>query len=179
MARFVTTFIAIGAFASLASCAWGQAAAASRTITCYVVVEEGASSDANSLYLQKMGLDPELLRSFCPSTFARGPTGFATRAQGTFSYQADAPVLVDRSGKLAMYEVPVKLKADAPPRSGTKVTVIVDFADIRKGKGLVQPSIKAMDYAADKAGLRSGWAWIISMKRIGEGKLEAVVGISK
>jgi hypothetical protein len=126
-----------------------------------------------------MGIEPELLRSFCPSTFTRGPTGFSARAQGSFSYQAEMPVLVDREGKVVLYEVPVKLMSDAPPKAMSTMTVVIDFADLRKGKGLVQPSIKAMDYAAEKADLRSGWAWIVSMKRIGAGKIEAVVGLSK
>jgi hypothetical protein len=179
MARRLTMVVAIGACASLAACASGQVGAATRNITCYVVMEEGASADANSLFLNKMGLDPELLRAFCPSTFTRGPTGFSARAQGNFSYQADTPLLVDRSGKLVMYEVPVALKSDSPPRAVATVTVTVDFADLRTGKGLVQPSVKAMDYAAEKAGMKFGLAWIVSMKRVGTGKLEAVVGLSK
>jgi hypothetical protein len=179
MVRMIRTILAIGAFASLAACASSEAAGASRNLTCYVVMEEGASADANSLFLKKMGLDPELLRTYCPSSFTRGATGFVTRAQGSFSYQADTPVLVDRSGKVVMYEVAVKLKTDSLPKAMQTVTVSVDFADLRKAKGLVQPAIKAMDYAAEKAALRSGWAWIISMKRVGAGKLEAVVGLSK
>jgi len=142
-------------------------------------MEEGASADGNSLFMKKMGFDPELLRSYCPSTFSRGPTGFTTRAQGTFSYQADSPVLVDRSGNLALYEVAVKLRSDSLPKARETVTVTVDFADLRKGRSLVQPSIKAMDYAADKAGLKSGWVWIVSMKRVAPGRLEAVVGLSR
>jgi hypothetical protein len=179
MARLVRTFAAIGAFVCLAACAGAQAGTIVRSLTCYVVMEEGASSEGNSLFLNKMGMDPELLRAFCPSTFSRGPTGFVARAQGTFAYQADSPVLVDRSGKVVMYEIPVKLKSDPLPKAATTVTVAVDFADLRKAKGLVQPSIKALDYAAEKAGMRSGWAWIVSMKRVSAGKLEAVVGLSK
>jgi hypothetical protein len=179
MARRLSMVVAIGACASLAACASGQVGATTRNITCYVVMEEGQSADANSLFLNKMGLDPELLRAFCPSSFSRGPTGFSARAQGSFSYQADTPVLVDRSGKVVMYEVSVALKSDAPPRATTTVTVTVDFADLRTGAGLIQPSLKAMDYAASKAGLKFGWAWIVSMKRVGAGKLEAVVGLSK
>jgi hypothetical protein len=179
MVRRLSMVLAIGVCASLAACASGQAGAAIRNITCYVVIEEGASADANSLFLNKMGVDPELLRAFCPSSFTRGPTGFSARAQGNFAYQAETPVLVDRSGKVVMYEVAVALKADAPPRASATMTVLVDFADLRTGKGLIQPSIKAMDYAAEKAGMKFGWAWIVSMKRVGVGKLEAVVGLSK
>jgi hypothetical protein len=179
MARLVRMLVAIGAFVCLAACAGAQVGTITRSLTCYVVMEEGASADANSLFLNKMGMDPELLRAFCPSTFSRGPTGFVARAQGTFAYQADSPVLVDRSGKVIMYEIPVKLKSDPLPKATTTVTVAVDFADLRKAKGLVQPSIKALDYAAEKAGMRSGWAWVVSMKRVSAGKLEAVVGLSK
>ena len=102
-----------------------------------------------------------------------------TRAQGSFSYRADTPVLVDRSGNLALYEVAVKLKTDSLPAARETVTVTIDFADLRKGRSLVQPAVKAMDYASDKADLKSGWAWIVSMKRVAPGKLEAVVGLSR
>lgn len=156
-----------------------QAGTVSRTLVCYYVVEEGASSDGNSLFNKKMAFEPEVLRSYCPSTFSRGPTGFATRAEGTFAYQAETPVAVDRNGKSVLYEVEVRLRTDTPPMAAKTLTVTIDFADLRTGKGLVQPAVKAMEYAAAKAGMKSGWAWIISMKRIGPGRLEAVVGLAR
>jgi hypothetical protein len=149
-----------------------------RELVCFVVAEEGASSEGNSLYLSKMGVDPEALRSFAPSRFTSGLAGFKTVAEGKFSYEADTPVLADRSGKLVLYEVPVRLSAAAPPKARATVTVEFGLKDLRSGGGIVQPAVRAMQLAAAKAGIKSGIAWIVEMERVSTGMLRAKVGLA-
>jgi len=152
---------------------------APRDITCYVVMEEGNSSEGNSLYLRKMGVDPEAIKTFAPVRFSRAGGKFTTSVQGVFAYQAETPVQVDRSGRLGLYEVPLRLKADPPPAAAKTVTVTVLLWELAKSGGIVQPSVQAMDKAAASLKWTEGTAWIIEMSRAGKGKLKAVVGLAK
>jgi hypothetical protein len=150
-----------------------------RAITCYIVTEEGSSSEGNSLFLRKMGVDPEALKSFAPSRFSRIQGKFSASVLGTFAYEAERPVLLERSGRLALYEVPVQLRSDTPPSAMKTVTVTVSLSDLRKSGGFVQPAFRAMDLAAASLRWMSGTAWIIEMKSSGPGKLSAVVGLTR
>jgi hypothetical protein len=153
--------------------------AETREITCFVVVEEGASAEANSLYLRKMGVDPEVLKTFAPSRFTAGPGAFKAIAQGQFSYEAGTPVLRDRAGKLALYEVPLKISAAPPPKAQATVSVRFGFKELASAKGSVQPALRAMQLAAAKAGMKSGIAWIVEMSLVDPGMLSATVGLSR
>lgn len=150
-----------------------------RALTCYVVMEEGGSAEGNSLFLKKMGVDPEAVKTFAPTRFSRVGGKFTAFAQGVFSYQAETPVLVDRSGRLALYEFPLRLKSDAPPNPEKTVTVTVLLSELAKSGGIVQPALKAMDKAAASLKWTEGTAWIIDMRRAGKGKLKAIVGLTK
>jgi hypothetical protein len=152
---------------------------APRDITCYIVMEEGNSSEGNSLYLQKMGVDPEAIKTFAPVRFTRVGGKFSASVQGAFAYQAETPTKVDRSGRLGLYEVPLRLKADPPPAAAKTVTVTILLSDLAKSGDIVQPSIMAMDKAAASLKWTEGTAWIIEMSRAGKGKLKAVVGLAK
>jgi hypothetical protein len=150
-----------------------------RSITCFVVVEEGASSEGNSLFLQRMGADPEALKSFAPSRFTRSGGRFSATVSGSFAYQADTPELVERSGRLALYQVPVRLKAQLPPKPEKSVQVTISLSDLGKAGAVMQPAYKAMDLAAASLKWKSGSAWIIEMQSLGKGKLKAVVGLAR
>jgi hypothetical protein len=150
-----------------------------RDITCYVVMEEGNSSEGNSLYLRKMGVDPEAVKTFAPVRFSRAERKFSTTVQGVFGYQAETPVLVDRSGRLGLYEVPLRLKADPPPVPAKTVTVTVLLSELATSGDIVQPAVNAMDKAAASQKMVAGTAWIIEMSYVGKGKLKAVVGLAK
>jgi hypothetical protein len=150
-----------------------------REIACYVVMQEGKSSEGNALYLKKMGVDPEAVKTFAPLRFTREGGKFTTTVQGAFAYQAESPTMVDRSGKVALYEIPLRLKADPPPKAEKTVKVTVSLSELSGAGGLVQPSIKAMDKAAAAQKMSSGTAWIIEMSRAGKGKLKATVGLAK
>jgi hypothetical protein len=166
----------IAVICSIALVALGASAQASaqaaRSMKCYVVIKEGASSEGNSLFIQKMGVEPELIKSFAPSRFTKSAEGFAFSTQGSFAYQAESPVFIERSGKLALYEVPVRIKAEVPTRGVKKLNVTLRLAD-------VQPDFAAMRAAAAKSGWTTGTAWIVEMKRTGKGLLSAVVGLAK
>lgn len=138
--------------------------APSRNARCFVVIEEGASSEGNSLYLQKMGVDPAILRLFAPTRFLMGAKGIETKVEGEFSYEAMGTELVARSNRLAVYAVSVNYRAAAMPEA--KATVVVDFklSDLAKGRSLVQPAEKAIAIAAAKSHLSSGVAWIVEME---------------
>ena len=169
----------LAALCSIAALSFGAFAQSSRSMNCFVVIEEGASAEGNALFLQKMGVEPETLKSFAPSRFTRADGVFSASAQGDFAYQAESPVLVERLRGLALYQVPVKIRAPAPPRAAKKVDVIVLLSDLKKEGGIVQPAFRAMDLAAASAGWTSGSAWIIEMKSVGKGKLKAVVGLAR
>jgi hypothetical protein len=154
-----------------------------RDTSCYVVMEEGASSEGNSLYLKKMGVDPEVVKTFAPVHFSRagGAAGgrFSATVQGSFAYQAESPTQVGRSGNLVLYEVPVRLKADPPPKAWKTVSVSIQLSELSGSSGLVQPSILAMDKASASQKMSSGTAWILDMSYSGKGKLKATVGLAK
>jgi hypothetical protein len=149
-----------------------------RQLTCYIVMAEGASSEANSLYLRKMGTDPEAVKNFAPTRFTLRLGAFSAVTEGNLSYEAGTPVLVDRSGKLVLYSLPLRISTEALPKARTTVTVQFRLKDLEEGRGLIQPSILAMRLAAAKAGMKSGIAWIVEMSRVGPGILRAKVALA-
>jgi hypothetical protein len=163
---------------AIPSCISAQAEA-QRSIKCYVVMREGASAEGNALYLQKMGVEPEALKSFAPANFSRAGGEFSVSVRGKLSYSAETPVLLERSGSVALYEVAVALRADDPPQAKKRVRVTVKLGDLAKAKELAQPAVRAMDLAAAAAKMRKGTAWIIEMEYAGKGRLEALVGLSE
>jgi hypothetical protein len=150
-----------------------------REISCYVAMEEGASSEGNALFLQKMGVDPEAVKTFAPMRFSRAGGKFTATVQGAFAYQAETPRRISSSGTLALYEVPLKLKSDPPPKPETTVKVTILLSELSVAGGIVQPSIAAMGKAAAAKKMDSGTAWIIEMSYAGKGKLKALVGLAK
>jgi hypothetical protein len=172
-------FLTLGAGLLTAAPAKPGAQAAPRDITCYVVMQEGNSSEGNSLFLKKMGVEPEVLKSFAPSRFSRVGGKFSISVEGSFGYEAGTPVLIERSGKLALYELPLRLRADPPPAPAKTVTVTVLLSELAKSGALVQPAQKAMDKAAASLGWTKGIAWIIELRPAGSGKLKAIVGLVK
>jgi hypothetical protein len=171
------TLLAAAILAAAATPAIAQAK--ERALDCYVVVEEGSSSEGNSLFLQKMGVDPEALKSFAPTSFSRVGKKFSASVQGTFAYEADSPVLVERRGRIALYEVAVRLRSDPLPSPAKKVSVTLLIGDLAESGDLVQPALRAMDLAAASLKWTSGTAWIIDMRPAGAGKLKAIVGLAK
>jgi hypothetical protein len=171
---------AICLIAAFPICALAQA---ERSVKCYVVMKEGASAEGNALYLQKMVIEPEGLKSFAPVAFARTGKVFSVSVNGEFDYSAGSPVIVDRSGRVALYEVPLLLSSGDQPQAAPvafkKVKVTVKLADLAKAQDLVQPSIRAIDLAAASAKMKSGTAWILDMKYAGKGRLEAQVGLAQ
>jgi hypothetical protein len=165
--------------AGLAAAVPAMAQVVERSLDCYVVVKEGSSSEGNSLFLQKMGIDPEALKSFAPTRFSRVGSRFSASVQGTFAYEAESPVLVERGGGLALYEVAVRLRSDPLPSPTKKVTVTLLVGDLARSGELVQPALRAMDLAAASVKWTSGSAWIIDMRTEGAGKLKAVVGLAR
>jgi hypothetical protein len=157
----------LGAFACLlclgAQLAGEGAKTQVRSALCYVVMETGASSEGNSLYLKKMGVEPGLLKLFAPTRFTIEGKGIKTQAQGDFAYQAEGPELVVKSKALAVYGVQVKYRAVTPPKAQKTIAVDFTLGDLSGAKGLVQPAEKAMLLAAAKAKLSSGTAWVVEM----------------
>lgn len=153
--------------------------AQARGATCYVVVKEGASSEGNSLYLQKMGLDPELLSRVAPTRFNLEGKKFDLEASGSFSYEAETPDLVLRSGSLALYAVALKFTAGAFPKALKTVDVSFGLSEIVRGGEAVQPAAWAMQLAAAKAGMKTGSAWIVEMTMPARGEFRARVSLAK
>jgi len=150
-----------------------------RDATCYVLVKEGASSEGNQLYLQKMGLDPELLSRVAPTRFTFSGKSFDLEASGNFSYEAQTPILVERSGSVVLYSVALKFTAGSFPAALKTVAVSFGLSDIVKGGEAVQPAAKAMQLAAAKAGMKTGMAWIEEMTMPARGEFRARVSLAK
>ena len=134
-----------------------------RSTRCFVVMQEGASSEGNSMYLKKMGVEPGLLKLFAPTRFTVEGKSVKTQVQGDFAYQAESPELVVKSKALAVYGVQVKYKAITRPKAQKTITVDFSLGDLAGAKGLVQPAEKAILLAAAKAKLSSGTAWVVEM----------------
>jgi hypothetical protein len=160
----VRAFAVVSCFAGLGTQLAAQGASTQvRSTYCYVAMQAGASSEGNSLYLKKMGVEPGLLKLFSPTRFTVGEKGISTETQGDFAYQADTPELVAQSKTLAVYGVQVKYKAATTPKAQKTVQVDFSLGDLAGAKGLVQPAEKAIALAAAKAKMRSGTAWVVEM----------------
>ena len=147
--------------------------------TCYMVVEEGKSSDATRLFLQKMGIDSEAVSRVAPTRFTVGARDFLSRVGGRFSYEAEGPVFIERVGRVGLYSVALRYSVGPLPKALKTVTVDFTLAELAKAKSLVQPAAKAIQLAAAKAGMKTGLAWIIGMEVAGKGDFRATVGLAK
>jgi hypothetical protein len=155
------------------------AGAKAREATCYVLVEEGSSAEGNALFLQKMGLSPQALGMVAPTRFSFVSGSSFESASGSFSYEASTPLLVDRKGRLALYSVDVKFSAGKLPKVYKTITVDVKMADLAASGDLVQPAAKAIELAAAKAGMKSGIAWVTSMKMPTKSAIKVKVSLAK
>ena len=153
--------------------------AQSRATTAYVFVKEGASSEGNSLYLNKMGLPAEALSRVAPTRFVIAGKAFSMDASGSFSYEAENPVLVGRSGSLALYSVALKFTAGPYPKGQKTLTVGFSLKDLVKAGEAIQPAAMAIQLAAAKAGMKSGTAWIEDMQMPTKGEFKAKVSLAK
>ena len=146
---------------------------------CYVIIEEGSSTEGNSLFLSKMGVDTELLSRVAPTSFALGKEKFLSRASGSFAYQAESPVLVERLGRAALYSVAITFNAGAFPRAQKTVSVSFGLSELESEGGAIQPAAKAIELAAVSAGMKSGTAWIVEMTMPSDGRFNAKVALAK
>jgi hypothetical protein len=150
----------------------------SGSVTCYVAMEEGASAEYNSMYIKNMGLQPELAALVAPVHFEKGKNGFAMKTEADFSYEADQPQRLLRSGRAALYEVDASYTAAALPKAAKKVDVSFTFASLVQKNGIYPVSQKAISLAAAKAGYASGRAWILKLKVDKKGKFSASVALA-
>lgn len=174
MTRLIRTFCAIVAVLAAA-----PALAQTRGATCYVFVEEGASADGNSMYLNKMGLPAEALSRVAPTRFSFAKKEFSLEAAGSFSYEAGTPALLGRTGRLALYSVAIQFQPHPLPRVWKTVSVAFSLKDVLKGKDFVQPAAEAIRRAALQAGVTSGLAWIVDMQMPTKGNFRAKVSLAK
>ncbi len=156
----------------------GAAPAGMRTAECFVLIEEGASSEGNSLFLSRMGVEPELLRYWVPTRFTKTGKLKSTAAEGKLSYTAETPVLLEKKGKSALYQVPVTFGGPALPKAEKTVKVDFRLKDLLVKGDILQPGAMAIELAVAKAGMAEGRAWVIDMKRLKDGSLRATVGLS-
>lgn len=175
MNRVLASGFALVALALVAPPLFSQA----RSAICYVLVEEGSSVEGNSLYFEKMGLDPELLSRVAPTRFTFNGKDFRMEASGSFSYRAETPVLVGRSGSAALYSVNLEFTAEPFPKARKTVVVRFRLLDLIRGGELVQPAAKAMRLAAAEAGMKSGMAWIGEMAMPSRGEFRARVLLAR
>jgi hypothetical protein len=148
-----------------------------KNATCYIIIEEGASSDASELFIKKMGIEPDLLNRVAPTHFEMRSTDFLYKATGSLSYEAEQPHLVLRSGRYTLYSVSVKYRAGPYPKAKT-IKVSFPFADLIAGGDLVQPADKAIALAARSTRMKSGEAWIIDMSASDSGAFHATVALA-
>jgi hypothetical protein len=184
MNRPVIFFYALGAFSLFNFPLFAQAdssglVAKISDASCFVIVEEGASEEGNALFLEKMGVDAEALSRVAPTRFSFGAKNYLTRTGGSLSYEADSPVLVERSGRLALYSVAFRFSPEPLPKALKTVIVNFTLADLARTKDVVQPAAKAIALAAAKARMKSGLAWIVEMKMPARGAFRAKVGLAK
>jgi hypothetical protein len=162
---------------SATGAAWAESKA--KEAVCYVIIEEGTSTEGNSLFLSKMGIDTELLSRVAPTRFSFDSAKFLSRAAGSFAYQAGSPLLIERSGRLALYSVAIKYSAGRFPRAAKTVAVTFSLSDLEPGGDAIQPAAKAIELAAKAAGMRSGTAWIVDMEMPSDGHFSAKVALAK
>jgi len=151
-------------------------AAQTRSVTCLVLVEEGASSDAHSLFMRKMILDPAALQRFAPSAFTFSGGRLKLEAEGAFGYTATTPRLVERRGATALYEVKAEIRAPAPPRAWRTAVVELRTADLAAGADL---GLTAIELAVRKLRLSTGRAWIVDMGLKSSGLIRAKVAFAR
>jgi hypothetical protein len=167
-------------FGALILCSLSAAGPAKLKATeCYVVAEEGASQEATKLFLSRMGTDTELFRSSAPSRFTLKGNAFSVEAKGSLVYEAEAPVLVEKKGRFALYEVKVRFASPVAEKAKKKVDVDFTLADLAERGGVQQPGVYVIEKAARKAGWESGLAWVVKMKRLKDGKLRATVALAR
>ena len=156
-----------------------QALPEPRAVHCFALVAEGASSEANELYLKNMGIKPEAMRAFVPSHYVF-EAGRVTIEEGKsdFGYEAETPRLVARKGNLALYEVEASIRASLPPKPTKTILVDIPFAVLFAGDDAAQPGLRAIEAAARKLGWKAGSAWIRSMKLRGAETLRVEVGFA-
>jgi hypothetical protein len=147
--------------------------------TYFVLQEEGSSAEGNKLFLDKMLVGGEVLSSLAPTRFDTSSKSFLTRGSASFSYEADTPVPVERSGSWVLYSVALKFKAGPYPLFYKTLTVDITIADLKAGKELLQPAAKAIELAAAKAGLGSGTAWIVGMSMPSPTVIQVKVALAK
>lgn len=158
---------------------WGQALSEPRTVNCFALVAEGASSEGTELYLKNMGIEPEAVRAFVPAHFRlEGGKLSLVEGESDFGYEAGTPRLVARSGKLALYEDEVSVRGPQPPKVSRVLTVDIPFKVLFAGGDIKQPGLRAMEAAAKKLGWKSGRAWIRSMRLKGADTLRVEVCLS-
>ena len=154
--------------------------AAPRAVDCYVVVKEGASAEGTQLYLRNMLLEPEMLRTFAPARFTLSGGRFSLAAAAGFSYEAEGPTLVQRSGDYGLYTARAKVRGPAGPWLAKSVAVELKMADlVGPGGEIAQPGLRAIEMAASKTGWPSGLAWVESMSLQRSGSLRVVVRLSR
>ena len=161
------------------SFAWAEGKLFSGVATCYVLIEEGASSEGNSLFLNKMALESELLSRAAPTRFQSGSKIHLSTAEGSFSSEAEQPELVLRSGAFALYSVELRFKSSPFPKAKKNVKVSFSLADLMARGDIVQPAAMAIGLAAKAARMSSGRAWIQSMRADSAGAFTATVALSK
>jgi hypothetical protein len=172
-ARVCFAFALIAAWPLLMS-----AAPKTQKATCYVVAEEGDSAEANDLYLRMLS-SSQAVAFVAPTRFSFGSGSTFTSVDGSFSFEGGQPSLVDRKGKLALYSISVSFRVDAFPKAVSTPTIDLKIADLMGSSGIVQPGAKAIELAAAKAKLKSGVAWIISMKMPDKKTIRVKVGLAR
>ena len=120
-----------------------------------------------------------MLKRVAPTHFSYAAGSFTASSSAELSYSAGDPTLVRRSGGLLLYAVSVRFPAQSYPKALRVVQVAFTMADLAASKDLVQPSLKALHLAAQKAGLSSGTAWILDMAMPSPGTFRVRVALSK
>jgi len=75
--------------------------------------------------------------------------------------------------------VAIRYAAEPLPKAYKTITVDVKMADLAGTGDLVQPAAKAIELAAAKAGMKSGIAWIVSMKMPTKAAISVKVALAK
>jgi hypothetical protein len=138
---------------------------------------ESGSAEANSLFQQFMGIEPEALRSYAPTRFEFTKKGFSAKTEGEFGYSAGRLVPVERHGKSVLNSVEVELRAPLPPKAAK--TKIVELKVSELAAEGAQPATKAIEMAARALGWQKGLAWIERIELAASGLIRAKVGFAR
>lgn len=158
------------------STVWGQGES-EREFGCLVVSRANPETEAGKLVFQRMDLEPAL-GCCAPASFSLAQGHFDRDSPTVFQYQAGPARLLAWFGKVGLYRVDVRMRSRLPRKIARRIEVTIPVEDLLAFGDTIQPVQRALDVAARKLGKPTGFIWVMSLERLQDGRIKALVGFS-